>query len=246
MRCLQRSFSPVSLPIGRHFQAFGGKDEPGQDVEIVGVARTARYNSLKREIPPVSYISYQQTIPRWPLSQMFFELRTSGDPLALAGSVRKVVHDVSPQIPVADLTTQSRQIDGTIVQERTFAELCTCFGVLALVLACVGLYGTMAYAVSRRTSEIGIRMALGAQRNRIVWMVLRQVLALGAVGVLIGRLCVWETTAFLKSYLFGLHPNDPLALGGAVAILVACAVLAGYAPAWRASHIDPMVALRHE
>jgi macrolide transport system ATP-binding/permease protein len=244
---LAKKYFPGESPIGRHFFAFGGRDEQqAQDVEIVGVAKTARYNSLKQEVPPVTYISYQQTIARWPLSQMFFELRTSGDPLAVTTSVRKVVHDVSPQIPVADLTTQARQIDGTIVQERTFAELCTCFGVLALVLACVGLYGTMAYAVSRRTSEIGIRMALGAQRKRIVWMVLRQVLTLGAVGVVVGLGAVWETTAFLKSYLFGLQPNDPLALGSAVAILVGCAVLAGYAPAWRASRIDPMVALRHE
>jgi ABC-type antimicrobial peptide transport system permease subunit len=177
---------------------------------------------------------------------MFFELRTAGDPLALADQVRRIVHDASPQVPVADLTTQSRQIDATISQERIFAQLCTCFGVLALLMACVGLYGTMAYAVSRRTSEIGIRMALGAQRRRIVWMVLRQVLLLGAVGVVIGMAAVWETTAFLKSFLFGLQPNDPLTLGAAVAILCACAILAGYAPAWRASRIDPMAALRHE
>jgi ABC-type antimicrobial peptide transport system permease subunit len=113
-------------------------------------------------------------------------------------------------------------------------------------MACVGLYGTMAYAVSRRTSEIGIRMALGAERRRIIWMVLRQVLILGAVGVIVGMTAVWETTKFLKSYLFGLQPNDPINLSIAVAILVACAIVAGYAPAWRASRIDPMVALRHE
>jgi predicted lysophospholipase L1 biosynthesis ABC-type transport system permease subunit len=216
------------------------------DLEVVGVARNARYDSLKQEVPPVTYLSYLQPIPRWPVLGITFEVRTSGDPLALAGTVRKIVHHVSPGVPVSDISTQSRQIDGTIVQERTFAELCSCFGALALIMACVGLYGTMAYAVSRRTSEIGIRMALGAERARIIWMVLRQVLLLGAVGVAVGLAAVWETTAFLKGYLFGLQPNDPLTVGAAVAILVACAVLAGYAPARRASRIDPMVALRHE
>ena len=241
-----KKYFPDQSPLGRHYFAFGSGGQLGVDIEIVGVAKTARYSSLKQEIPPVTYLSYLQPIPRWPITGMIFEVRTSGDPLALAGTARKIVHEVSPAVPVADITTQSRQIDGTIVQERTFAELCTCFGALALIMACVGLYGTMAYAVSRRTSEIGIRMALGAERRRIIWMVLRQVLVLGSVGVAVGLAAVWETTAFLKSYLFGLQPNDPASLGGAVGILVACAILAGYAPAWRASRIDPMNALRHE
>jgi predicted permease len=236
-----KKYFPNESPIGRHFVFV-----PDVDVQIVGVAKAARYSSLKSEIPPVAYFSYFQTMKDWAIKQMFFELRTVGDPLAMAKTVRQIVHEVSPQVPIADLTTQSRKIDETISDEKTFAELCTCFGVLALVMACVGLYGTMAYATSRRTSEIGIRMALGAERRRIIWMVLRQVLFLGAVGVLIGMAAVWETTAFLKSYLFGLQPNDPMTLAGAVAILSACAILSGYAPAWRASRIDPMTALRHE
>jgi macrolide transport system ATP-binding/permease protein len=238
----ERYFPGVS-PLGRHF-AFGGKD--GVDTQIVGVARTARYSSLTSEIPPVVYLSYLQAGKNRPLVQMYFELRTAGDPLSLANTVRRIVHVVGPRVPVADVTTQSRQIDETIVQQRTFADLCTCFGVLALVMACLGLYGTMAYAVTRRTGEIGVRMALGAARRRIVWMVLREVLLLGAVGVLIGSAAVWETTTFLQSFLFGLKPNDPLTLGTTAAILIACAALAGYAPAWRASRIDPMTALRHE
>jgi macrolide transport system ATP-binding/permease protein len=236
-----KKYFPNESPLGRHFVF-----TPDVDVEIVGVAKTARYSSLKREIPPVAYMSCMQTLKGWPIKQMFFELRTVGDPLAMAKTVRQMVHDVSPQIPVADLTTQALKIDETISEEKTFAELCTCFGALALIMACVGLYGTMAYAVSRRTSEIGIRMALGAERRRIIWMVLRQVLLLGAAGVVIGLTAVWETTRYLKSFLFGLQPNDPITLGAAVAILAACAIVAGYAPAWRASRIDPMVALRHE
>ena len=238
-----KKYFPGVSPIGRHFH-FGGKE--GDDMEIVGVARNTRYNSLTNEIPPVTYLPYLQATKHSPLQQMYFEIRTAADPMALANTVRKIVHEVGPQVPVAEITTQSRQIDETIVQERTFADLCTCFGLLALVMACVGLYGTMAYAVTRRTSEIGIRMALGAARWRILWMVLRQVLILGGVGLLIGSVAVWETTTFLKSFLFGLKPNDPLTLACAGALLVGCAILAGYAPAWRASRIDPMTALRHE
>lgn len=230
-------------PVGRHFR-LGGTN--GMDVEIVGLAKTARYNSLKREIPPVTYTSWLQTPKSRRLRDMIFELRTSGDPLALTNTVRQIVHQVGPQVPLADIITQAGRIDQTILQERTFAQLCACFGGLALLMACVGLYGTMAYAVARRTGEIGIRMALGATRRRVVWMVLREVATLSAFGLLIGLGAAYQTTAFLKSFLFGVKPNDPFAIGASVAILIACALLAGYLPAFRASRIDPMVALRNE
>lgn len=231
-------------PIGRHFK-FGGTKN-GVDLEIIGVARTARYNSLKREIPPVTYIPWIQAPKSRALRQMIFELRAAGDPLALANTVRRIVHEVGPQVPVADMTTQSRRIDQTIQQERTFAQLCACFGGLALLMACVGLYGTMAYAVARRTGEIGIRMALGATRGRVVWMILREVLTLSAVGLSLGILAAHQTTALLKSFLFGVKPDDPWSIAASAAILMAFALLAGYLPAFRASRIDPMVALRNE
>ena len=231
-------------PVGRHF-TMGAKANPA-DIVIVGIARTARYNSLKREIPPVTYIAWIQAPKSRQLRQMIFELRATGNPLALANTVRQIVHEVGPQVPVADMTTQSRRIDQTISQERTFAQLCACFGGLALLMACVGLYGTMAYAVARRTGEIGIRMALGATRRRVVWMILREVALLSAFGLLIGLVAAYQTTAFLKSFLFGVKPNDPFAISASVAILIACALLAGYLPAFRASRIDPMVALRNE
>ncbi len=239
-----QKYFPGQNPVGRHF-GLGGTNN-STDLEIVGVARTARYNSLKREIPPVTYIPWVQSPKGRRLREMVFELRATGDPLALANTVRQIVHQMGPQVPVADMTTQSRRIDQTILQERTFAQLCACFGGLALLMACVGLYGTMAYAVARRTGEIGIRMALGATRSRVVWMILREVAALSAVGLVIGLVAAYETTTFLKSFLFGVKPNDPFAIGASVAILIACALLAGYFPAFRASRIDPMEALRNE
>jgi predicted permease len=231
-------------PVGRHF-TLGGTTNAA-DIEIVGIARTARYSSLKREIPPVTYIAWMQAPKSRRIREMIFELRAAGDPLALANTVRQIVHEVGPKVPVADMTTQSRRIDQTISQERTFAQLCACFGALALLMACVGLYGTMAYAVARRTGEIGIRMALGATRRRVIWMILREVAMLSTLGLLVGLVAAYQTTAFLKSFLFGVKPNDPFAIGASVAIMIACALLAGYLPAFRASRIDPMVALRNE
>ena len=136
------------------------------------------------------------------------------------------------------MMTQSQRIDSTITQERTFADLCSAFAILALMIACVGLYGTMAYAVSRRTSEIGIRMALGAERRCIIWMVLREVLALAGAGLAIGLICAWSAVSAIKSFVFNMKPGDPLTMSLAAGILIAALVLAAYAPATRASRIN--------
>jgi macrolide transport system ATP-binding/permease protein len=230
-------------PIGRHFTL--GNSQAGE-LTIVGVAKNARYSSLKGAIPPVAYIPYLQDIVNRPPIGMIFELRTAGDPLALAETVRKIVHDATPRVPMTNVMTHSQSIDTTISQERTFANLCTAFAVLALVIACVGLYGTMAYAVSRRTSEIGIRMALGAERRQIVWMVLHEVLALAAAGIVLGLAGAWSAMSAIASFLFGVKPADPLTITLATAILAVAIALAGYAPAARAARVDPLAALRHE
>ena len=236
-----KKYFPGESPVGHRI----GIDNGTPDIEIVGVARASRYNSLKEtDTPPVAYLPYTQDLSG--LGQVFFELRTSSDPLALASTVRQIVHDASPVVPVAGVTTQDALIESTIEQERTFAGLCTCFAILALLIACVGLYGTMAYMVARRTSEIGIRVALGAGRRRIIWMVLREVMAVAGVGLAIGLLVAWQTAHFVASFLYGIKPDDPFAMLGSAAALITAALLAGYAPAWRASRIDPMVALRHE
>ncbi len=236
-----KRFFRSQSPIGQHFRLNHSKD-----LTIVGVAKNARYSSLKRAIPPVVYLSYLQNVLKQPPRAMFFELRTAGNPLSTAETVRKVVHKFAPNIPVTNLMTETQRIDSTITQQRTFADLCTAFAFLALAIACVGLYGAMAYEVSRRTNEIGIRMALGAERGRIVWMVLREVLALAAGGLAVGYLCAWFTLPVLKSFVFGMKPTDPATTLSAVGILIAALLLAGYIPARRASRVDPVTALRHE
>jgi predicted permease len=237
-----KKFFAGENPVGRRIGL--GSKRPA-DLEIIGVAKTTLYNSIKEtETPPVAYVPYTQDLGG--LGRVHFELRTAGDPLALANAVRETVHRASAGVPVSDISTQAARIDQTISQERTFAYLCACFAVLALVIACVGLYGTMAYAVARRTNEIGIRMALGAERRRIVWMVLREVFALGAAGLAMGLIVAQATSKFVGSFLFGVKPNDPRSTVASVIVLLSVAFLAGYVPAWRASRIDPMAALRHE
>jgi len=230
-------------PLGRHLILWNG-EQPGRDMEIVGVAGNARYGGLKRESLPVVYIPYDQGYP--PPNEMVFALRTSGDPLGYVKSVREIVHRADARVPVTDLRTQTAEINEDMSQETTLASLCTAFALLALTISCVGLYGTMSYTVARRTGEIGIRMALGAPRRAVIWMVLREVALLAFVGLAISVPAALIASKFVESFLFGTKPNDPLSLVIAVTILLGAALLAGYVPARRASRIDPMVALRHE
>ena len=213
--------------------------------EIVGVAATARYGGLKHEIPPVVYVPYAQ-LPSPQLRQMTYALRTDGDPLRYVAAVRQIVHEADGRVPVTNVKTQAADIDQTINQEIVFARLCSAFAILALVIACVGLYATMAYAVARRTNEIGLRMALGAGRGVVIWMVLREVCVLAAIGLAIGVPTALGTSRLVESFLFEMKPNDPRALALAAAILLSAALVAGYGPARRASRVDPMIALRHE
>jgi macrolide transport system ATP-binding/permease protein len=237
-----KKYFPNQNPIGRQF----GINSDAANITIVGVAKNARYSSLKDEIPPVAYLAYFQNALKGQHGSAIFELRTAADPFTLAQTVRKAVHAAAPQVPITDMLTQTQIIDSTITQERTFADLCAAFAVLALVIAGVGLYGTMAYAVSRRTNEIGIRMALGAERRRIIAMMLREVLALAVTGLAIGLMTAWSTLSVIKSFLFGVKATDPVTVLWASGILFAALILAGYTPARRASRIEPLSALRHE
>ena len=229
-------------PLGQRITVGGSSPvEP----EIIGVAATARYGGLKGTIPPVVYLAYAQ-LPSTALREMTFALRTDGDPLRYVGAVREIVRAADARVPVTNIKTLGADIDQTINQEIVFARLCTAFAILALAIACVGLYGTMAYTVARRTREIGIRMALGAPRGSVVWMVLREVCVLAAVGLAIGLPIARGASRLIESFLFEMTPNDPRAIAVAVVILLGAALVAGFGPARRASRVDPMVALRQD
>ena len=241
-----RTFMPGQNPVGRHITV-GGSVGPLRplDLEVIGVAATAKYGPIKTAIPPVVYVPYTQ-IPPSQVQEMTFALRTDGDPLRHVNTVRQIVHSADSRVPVTNVVTQAAEIDRTINQEIVMARLGTTFAILALVIACVGLYGTMAYAVVRRTKEIGIRMALGARRGVVVWMVLREVLVLAGLGLVISIPIARGSARLIESFLFQMQPNDPRALAVALMALVAAALLAGYGPARRASRVDPTTALRHE
>jgi predicted permease len=231
-------------PVGERVVNYGMDDKP-YEMEIVGLVRNARYDDLTGNFPPVAYTPVEQD-NFGALAEMTFFLRTAGDPLPFTNAVREIVRQADARIPVTALSTQTAQIEHEMTAQTLFARLCTVFAMLALVIACVGLYGTVSYNVARRTGEIGIRMALGAQRARVVRTILGQVLILASVGLLIGVPAAFGASKLVASLLYGLKPNDPLVMGAAVVILLGAAILAGYAPARRASRIDPMVALRHE
>ncbi|MGA3190118.1 MAG: ADOP family duplicated permease, partial [Bryobacteraceae bacterium] len=235
---------PDENPMGQHVAIMARPGRPPRDMEIVGIAKDVRYGGLRDKARPVMYIPYNQGFPR--PERMTYELRTAGDPLRYVNTVREIVHQADSLVPLANVKSEVQEIDQTINQEIIFAELCTAFAILALIIASVGLYGTISYNVARRSSEIGIRMALGARRGTVVKMILRQVFALAAMGLIIGIPAALGASKLVSSFLFGIKPNDPLAITAAVIILLAAAILAGYAPARRASRIDPMVALRHE
>jgi macrolide transport system ATP-binding/permease protein len=237
---LARTYFGKENPVGRRIML----PEEKRDLEIVGVSANLRYGGLKNEEENAMtvFVAVSQFSP----DRMTYALRTAGDPLRFVQSVQEIVREADSRIPVTNVVTQAAEIDRTISRELTFAKLCTGFAVLALLTACVGLYGTMSYSVARQTGEIGIRMALGAQRGAVVWMVLRRVLLLAAVGLAISVPAALSASRLVESFLFETQPNDPGTLALAGVVLLSAAILAGYAPARRASRIDPLAALRHE
>jgi predicted permease len=228
-------------PIGVRFgeMAAGGNEPANPGYEIVGVVRDTKYSDLRRAVGPMMYL---------PQSGMgaSFEIRTAGDPQALVPVIRNTVAQIDPNLPLRDVHTESQQIDRILFQERLVARLSTFFGVLALVLACIGLYGLLAYEVERRTREIGVRLALGAQSQDVLRLVVRQGLSLALVGSAAGVAVAFGVTRYLKSMLYDVNANDPATLAGVTILLVLVALAACFIPARRATTVDPIIALRCE
>jgi ABC-type antimicrobial peptide transport system permease subunit len=221
----------------------GGNPGTKLDIEIVGVARDTKYESMRDEIPIEVYQPYHQ-VP-FVIGMMAY-VRTGRPPEQAFSSIRQVVNSLDGNLPMSYMKTLEKQQEESLITERLVASLSTAFGILATMLATIGLYGVMAYMVAQRTREIGVRMALGAATGDVVWLVMREVLQLVAIGILIGLPAAWALTRFAKSQLYGIQPNDALTIALATAGIAFVAILSGYIPARRATLVDPMRALRWE
>jgi len=226
-----------AAPVGRRVGPEGGSAD---QIEIVGLAADAKFSPLREAAPPTLYLPYRQHRQHL----VTFAVRTTGDPTALVDSIRRSLAALDPDVPLFDVRTQGEQIDLATHQERLFAHLVSGFALLALVLACLGTYGTLAYSVARRTPEIGLRMALGAERSDVVLMMLRDSLGPVAIGVALGLGGALVGARLVQSMLFGIAGQDSATLAVAVVVLVISALIAAWLPSLRASRLDPMSALR--
>lgn len=230
---MARRFFPNRNPIGKKF-AFGSPQQ------IIGVVKDARYNSLKGKTPAMAF----SLLTKFLASDL--EVRTAGDPMAFAANVRRVLRRIDPTIPILSITTLKQQVNHSITEEHLVADLGGFFGLSALVLAAVGLYGIISVSMKRRRREIGIRLALGAEAAGIIAMVLRRTLLLLTTGIGVGIvLSIWSNR-LISSQLFGLQPNDPITISVSIALLVVIGFCSAFFPARRASGMDPMIALRYE
>jgi ABC-type lipoprotein release transport system permease subunit len=238
-----RKFFGNQSAVGHRFGQGGPKD--AGYYEIVGVLKDPRFHEPTDEIVPMVFPALMQDASQFALSAEV-EVRTAGDPGAATSIVRQAIGQADSSVPISDAKTLRDQISAEFDQQRLAARLVSFFGGLALLLACVGLYGVVAQGVSRRTNEIGVRMALGAQRGDILQMVLRETLILLVAGVAIGIPASLGAGKLVATQLYSLNARDPFALLLGILILGAVSVIAGYLPARRASRVDPIIALRYE
>ncbi|HEU4875903.1 MAG TPA: ABC transporter permease [Pyrinomonadaceae bacterium] len=238
---MAQRFFPSGSPLGQRF-GLGPSTTP-EDIEVIGVVKDAKYGNLKEQFRPMAFYPYTQ-VPPDVLNNLV--VRFSGPESVVLPQVRRTIKQINRNLPIDDVVSLSDHIGRSLVQQKLVARLATFFGLLALLLACIGLYGVMSYGVARRTNEIGIRMALGARGVSVLWLVLREALVLVVIGLVVGLFASLALTKTAASLLYELKPNDPLTIVLATLLLAAVSVLAGYLPARRASRVDPMVALREE
>jgi predicted permease len=235
-----RRFWPDQNPVGRRLILGRAPDEEVR--EVVGIVKDSKYRRLNDEVRPAVYVPFAQDYR----ANMALHVRTNGEPGALLAAVRREVQALDANLPLYNIKTLEEQKSGSLYTSRMAAMLLTVFGLLALGLAAVGLYGVMAYAVNRRTREIGIRLALGAQGTDVLRQVLGEGMTMVTIGVALGLAGAFALTRLMKTLLFGVSATDPLTFGLIAGLLVVVALLACFIPAWRATKVDPLVALRCE
>jgi predicted permease len=249
---MARRFFGNKSPVGRRFgfsNSVGrcpgaSEPDPASQIEIIGVVKDVKYASLRNEGRAMFYLPYYQaTTGR---GQMTLVVRTAGDPTSVAAAVRREARAIDPAMPMFEIETLATQVAASLQRERLLATLSSGFGLLALLLSCLGLYGILSYTVARRTNEIGVRMSLGADRRDVLWLVLRDALRLVLIGAALGGTAALAAARLVASQLFGISATDPGAVVAATLALFAVAALSGYLPARRATRVDPLVALRCE
>jgi predicted permease len=238
---MARRFFPGESPIGRHF-GFGDDPTHSGDYEIIGIVKNAKYESLRERQHPAAYFPHSQNVTYLPN----LEVRFSGDAAQITPQVRQAIEEVTRDVPIGEVSTLEEEVDNSVSKYRLVAQLSAFFGLLAVFLVCIGIYGLFSYTVARRTNEIGIRMALGAKPSEIMEMVLREGALLTFLGLMIGLSVSLGLTRLLSSFLFGVRPNDPLTFALATIFLILVSLMACYMPARRATRVDPIVALRYE
>jgi predicted permease len=239
---MARRFFPNESPLGRKFR-FGGPDaKPENNWMVIGIVKDAKYTAIRETPRPAAYLPFSQEVGYlWD-----FEVRFSGDARSMVAAVRQAIREVDSRVPVSGVGTLAEQVDRSVVDQRLTAQLSSFFSLVAVFLACIGIYGLMSYAVFHRTNEIGIRMALGAQQTQVLRLIMRQGLVLAIAGVAIGIALAFGLTRFLASVLFGVQPFDPVTFVSVALLLILITLAACYLPARRATRIDPIAALRYE
>ena len=238
-----RKFLDGASPVGHRFWVEATPGDPDTRYEIVGLVRDTKYEDLREELQPIAYYANAQNSGSGPGAQVL--IRSRVPQAETVAAVKSVLNEINPAITVS-FQGFKPLIEATILRERLMATLSDFFGLLALLLACIGLYGILSYGVASRTNEIGIRMALGAQARNVSWLILREALLLVIAGVVVGLPMIFAVTRLASTLLFGLTPTDPVSLLSAALLMLAVSMVAGYLPSRRATRVDPMVALRCE